>query len=176
MEEFILYDNIFSSEDLDPYKKKCSKKFWNNSYRPDPSLRLGKRNTISLGKNYPEPSKIYSKYVEFLPEYVNSSLETYFENGFSIDAKLSKYDINDEYFWHSDALQKSNINSTWHRIFSSITYLNDDYEGGETEFLDLIIKPQTGKTVVFPSNYCFVHRGRPVLSGTKYILVMHFWV
>jgi len=52
-----------------------------------------------------------------------------------------------------------------------ITYLNDDFEGGETEFLyqGVRVKPEKGKTVIFPASYTHVHRGNPPIGGTKYI-------
>ena len=57
------------------------------------------------------------------------------------------------------------------REFVFITYLNDDFEGGETEFRDhgLRVKPEKGKTVIFPAGYTHMHRGNPPIGGTKYI-------
>ena len=57
------------------------------------------------------------------------------------------------------------------REFVIITYLNDDFDGGETEFLyqSLRVKPAKGKTVIFPAAYTHMHRGNPPLGGTKYI-------
>jgi hypothetical protein len=57
-----------------------------------------------------------------------------------------------------------------------MTILNDDYEGGETEFgCGITIKPTAGKTLIFPSSWLFPHRGKEVISGTKYIYVNHIW-
>ena len=51
-------------------------------------------------------------------------------------------------------------------------YLNDVKEGGETEFLHFSkrIKPKTGRIVIWPAAFPYVHRGNPPLSGEKYIL------
>jgi hypothetical protein len=56
---------------------------------------------------------------------------------------------------------------------SLVTYLNDDFEGGELYFRlqDITYKPQAGDTVIFPSNYMYPHQALPVISGTKYSLV-----
>ena len=51
-------------------------------------------------------------------------------------------------------------------------HLNDVEEGGETEFLHFSkrVKPKTGRIVIWPAGFPYVHRGNPPLSGEKYIL------
>ena len=58
------------------------------------------------------------------------------------------------------------------RAFVFSIYLNDIEEGGETEFLHFSkrIKPKTGRIVIWPAAFPYVHRGNPPLSGKKYIL------
>ena len=58
------------------------------------------------------------------------------------------------------------------RAFVFTVYLNDVEEGGETEFLHFSkrIKPKTGRIVIWPAAFPYVHRGNPPLSGKKYIL------
>ena len=60
--------------------------------------------------------------------------------------------------------------STARRFLSFFWYLNDVEEGGETEFDDLIIKPKKGTLVIFPPLWMFPHRGKPPISGSKYLL------
>jgi hypothetical protein len=57
------------------------------------------------------------------------------------------------------------------RQISLVYYANDDYEGGELEFIffnNLKIKPNAGELVIFPSNYLFVHKVNPITKGEKY--------
>jgi hypothetical protein len=56
---------------------------------------------------------------------------------------------------------------------SLVSYLNDDYEGGEIYFRlqDLNIKPRAGDLVVFPSTFSHPHQAKKVTSGVKYSLV-----
>ena len=57
------------------------------------------------------------------------------------------------------------------RYFSVVCYLNDDFSGGLTSFpgLDYAATPETGKAIVFPSNY--LHCSEPVISGEKIVMV-----
>lgn len=59
------------------------------------------------------------------------------------------------------------------RSVSPILYLNDDYEGGEIEFVNfgIKIKPKAGSLLVFPSSYPYRHIAHPVTNGTKYAIV-----
>lgn len=54
---------------------------------------------------------------------------------------------------------------------SVVLYLNDNYEGGELYFKDqdVLIKPQAGSIVIFPSVKPYYHESLPVKSGTKYM-------
>ena len=58
------------------------------------------------------------------------------------------------------------------RAFVFSIYLNDVEEGGETEFLHFSkrTKPKTGRIVIWPAGFPYLHRGNPPLSGEKYIL------
>ena len=57
-------------------------------------------------------------------------------------------------------------------------FLNDDYEGGETEFFEgnnltsaesvFLGVPETGKAILFPREV--YHRGNKVVNGDKYLL------
>lgn len=65
-----------------------------------------------------------------------------------------------------------------HRAFAWMTYLNDVEEGGRTRFhyFDLDVKPERGKTLIWPAEWTHMHAGEVVRSGTKYIITgwMHF--
>jgi predicted 2-oxoglutarate/Fe(II)-dependent dioxygenase YbiX len=54
---------------------------------------------------------------------------------------------------------------------SVVLYINDDYEGGEIFFKeqDVLIKPEAGSIVIFPSVEPYYHQSLPVASGIKYM-------
>ena len=61
-------------------------------------------------------------------------------------------------------------NTTAHRAFSSILYLNDSYEGGETFFPghQLRLRPRAGTLVLFGAGSDYVHGVTKVRSGLRY--------
>jgi hypothetical protein len=81
--------------------------------------------------------------------------------------QLLKYKGGQEYKAHYDG--GTNIG----RCVSAICYLNDDYEGGELEFVNfkVKVKPEAGMMILFPSNYAYRHIAHPVINGTKYAIV-----
>jgi len=62
------------------------------------------------------------------------------------------------------------------RCISSILYLNDVSDGGETYFdrFDISVSPKAGRLLMFPSNFIYTHEGRPPISNTKYVVVTWF--
>ena len=68
--------------------------------------------------------------------------------------------------------------ATLHRLFAWMTYLNDVEDGGTTDFdyYDLKIKPECGKTLIWPAEWTHVHKGSILKSGKKYIITgwLHF--
>ena len=59
------------------------------------------------------------------------------------------------------------------RDLSVIYFLNDEFEGGELIFpaLGLVIKPQAGTLVCFPSTHQYLHGVSPVTAGQRLSLV-----
>ena len=55
-------------------------------------------------------------------------------------------------------------------------YLNDDFKGGETEFLyyHKRIQPEQGKLLIWPAGLTHAHRGGLVLEGIKYVITGWF--
>ena len=58
---------------------------------------------------------------------------------------------------------------------ASITYLNDDYEGGQTCIVDqkLCVNPKTGTTFYFDGRK-YEHEVKPVKNGTRYTLAIWY--
>ena len=73
--------------------------------------------------------------------------------------------------------ERTSINHA-HRIFAWMTYLNDVEDGGKTNFshYDLKIKPEMGKTLIWPAEWTHAHSGEVLNSGVKHIITgwIHF--
>jgi hypothetical protein len=82
--------------------------------------------------------------------------------------QIQKYNANDGFYkFHHDF----NMECGRSRCLTYLWYLNDVTEGGETEFYEgTKIIPETGKLLIFPSTWTYVHRGNMPISNDKYIM------
>ncbi len=67
---------------------------------------------------------------------------------------------------------------TARRSLVALIYLNDDFDGGETEFtqFDISVQPKQGAIMLFPAMWNWLHKGNPVKKKAKYIVgtMMHY--
>jgi len=178
--KFIYYDYVFSQEDLDIFWEENVGGDWLLADKNNPHTGMQNRDIIMGGatglKSSPPMNNIFDSYVESLgvahkKQFIGGLQKG--NGGFFADEKIARYNIGNDYDWHSDDWVDGN--GTQRRQLSTITYLNDDYTGGETEFEDLIIVPEKGKTLIFPSHWEFIHRGKKVIEGVKYVYINHIW-
>lgn len=84
---------------------------------------------------------------------------------------IQKYSSGDHFSrLHSE---RTSIN-TLHRLFAWMTYLNDVNEenGGTTDFdsYKIKVKPEQGKTLIWPAEWTHAHYGSILKSGEKFII------
>ena len=88
---------------------------------------------------------------------------------------IQKYNPGD-HFSHLHC-ERTSLNSL-HRLFAFMTYLNDVEDGGKTNFdyYGIKVKPEIGKTLIWPAEWTHAHTGEVLKSGTKYIVTgwLHF--
>ena len=62
------------------------------------------------------------------------------------------------------------------RLFGSVLYINNDYQGGEIHYphLGMSIKPKPGMLAVHPGTLEFLHGVRPVTDGVRYTIASFF--
>ena len=95
-------------------------------------------------------------------------------------SQILHYGVGGHYIPHVDAetLYKDDSGidiweKTLDRDLSIVYFLNDDFAGGELVFpeLKLVVKPEPGTLVCFPSDHHYIHGVNPVTSGHRYTIV-----
>ena len=81
--------------------------------------------------------------------------------------EITIWEINSKQGMHFDEARASTN-------LTSITYLNQDYLGGETIFDNgVVIKPEIGKTVFFDGKK-YLHGVSPITKGKRYVLAIWY--
>ena len=170
-EKIIFYDRIYNDDDSERINKSIIKDNWIKNPDYDNATRdVYDINEIDK-KTLPNMFELTDNYFNFLDANQSSKLMKFTSGNFFYSIKFARYNINDDFKPHVDELSHGNAE----RIISSITYLNDDFEGGETEIMGKIITPKKNFTLTFPSNWAFLHQGMRVTKGIKKIMVVHFY-
>ena len=102
------------------------------------------------------------EYIEAVNILKNYKLLTY-------DLKIKKIPIGGGFHqWH---FEDGGIAYS-QRKFVIQLYLNDNFEGGETEFLYQNRRelPKQGDVLLFPAGFTHTHRGNPPIGGDKYLI------
>lgn len=143
--------------------------------------------------------KIYEAYTlvkkDFMSKYGNKDIWpkhyskiNLFNEGINAKIAFLKYDSNDKKgdknspinvnAFHSDVFQQDMDTPGYKLIFTSMIYLNDDYEGGEICFWDgekiIGYKPEAGDIIVFPSCEPFYHGVLNTYENDRYAIRVNY--
>ena len=151
----------------------------------------GKGKNLNLKKTIDitfRPNDLKKPKFEILKQYINELhkcfldyqnqwpfLKTMLKTVYVPSFNIQKYSRGDHFAsLHSE---RTSID-TLHRLFAWMTYLNDVDDGGQTNFshYGIKIKPETGKTLIWPAEWTHAHTGEVLKSGKKYIVTgwIHF--
>jgi len=147
------------------------------------NLEVKKRTDISV-----KPNDLKNEKFSLLKEYIHELHKCYLdylEQWSFLKSIASKMDIGPfnigEYLKgdHFSNMHSERVSiNTLHRLFAFMTYLNDVEDGGETTFshYNIKIKPEKGKTIIWPAEWTHAHSGEILKSGKKYIITgwLHF--
>lgn len=111
----------------------------------------------------------FNEFQDKFPEYIFPA-QYNFEN-----IRIKKYEVGDKFDWHVDVGDYASAK----RFLIGMIYLNDNFEGGHTDFKlskdeILSVKPVEGKMVFFTPFWDNPHRGSVIESGFKYIINIYF--
>ncbi|WP_196885052.1 prolyl hydroxylase family protein [Aureivirga sp. CE67] len=133
------------------------------------SLLSGAKMMKNIRNNYRlihEDKKLAEKLWSRLENFCPKEMENTKASGLNELFRFYRYESSQKFKRHIDGRFKRNEFEESRITF--LIYLNDDFEGGETKFDDLIINPKTGMAL------CFIHEqkheGISVESGEKYVL------
>ncbi|REC59060.1 oxidoreductase, 2OG-Fe(II) oxygenase [Chryseobacterium pennae] len=106
---------------------------------------------------------LFKKAITFLPqEHENCRLLNFNEM-----FRVYKYSPGQQFKMHRDGSYIRNEKEK--SFYTFLIYLNDDFEGGETEFENLFtVAPKKGTALVF--YHPLRHEGKTLISGLKYVL------
>ena len=182
-----VFEHFLSDDECDDFiaffkTKEKSGVICNRQVSENTSALIKSDNSLSISfSDLKIDEKTYTMNSNFIENFWKNGINEYgkyYPRLLDIDKKMWGYKIQKTlagegyHIWHDENSSSDNIT----RIFAYIIYLNDDFTGGETEFLhkNIRITPKKGTLVIFPANYTHTHRGNPPLTGEKYILTS--WV
>jgi predicted 2-oxoglutarate/Fe(II)-dependent dioxygenase YbiX len=159
----------------------------NETLNPDSGVAWTRATTIGRGVNQDERTNYHLGITSAAQECENPAAQNVHNQMYllllaSTIPYAQKYGVEELYHEHYSMLRyrggqhykahSDGVTSTG-RSISAIVYLNNNYEGGEVEFVNfgVKIKPEPGMLLLFPSNYAYSHIAHPVTSGTKYAIV-----
>ena len=149
--------------------RKCIGVFNNgNSGMPvvDSTVKRSTDLYISSESDWNEENLTFDKSLsEHYESYVGKTFSEEYRNDFRARSKgfqIQRTEPGQFYRYHSDSYRD--------RLVTYIWYLNDIFEDGYTEFeFGLKVQPRTGKILLFPATWQYLHRGYPPKSETKYL-------
>ncbi len=170
------YQGAFTPEECDEYIKYIDQFEERNILTYDTNkLTQVDNKSVNVTFDYDFPpysflaKEIIPKFKPCIDEYIeavnilkNYKLLTY-------DLKIKKIPIGGGFHqWH---FENGGILYS-QRKFVIQLYLNDNFKGGETEFLYQNRRelPRQGDVLIFPAGFTHTHRGNPPIGGDKYLI------
>ncbi|MGZ3457725.1 MAG: 2OG-Fe(II) oxygenase [Archangium sp.] len=131
------------------------------------AMRPDIRNNTRVMKDDPVlAGRLWERMKGFVPVH-HPRIGTWHAHGLNERFRYYRYTEGQYFKWHADG---SFIRSTEEEsMFTAMVYLNDDFEGGTTDFhRGPSVAPRRGMLLLFEHE--LVHQGAPVLRGCKYVL------
>jgi len=134
------------------------------------------KNFEEIGPKYNSTKyNYYNRYHLQLNDSYKKNIES-----FLYETYHKKYLLNNQGCWINKITNNTNKEDAFHFDTSDltiVTYLNDEYSGGEFEYInidrkEIKIEAQKGLSLIMDN--ILLHRVLPVLSGTRYSLVCFF--
>ncbi|MCA6067166.1 2OG-Fe(II) oxygenase [Chryseobacterium sp. RG1] len=165
--EIFIIENFLTAEECSEYIKKAEQETFEEA-----KINMHGRQVMSKGIRNNERLMIFDENMaedlfqrakDLLPEEAG----IYNLSGFNEMFRVYKYLPGQLFRMHRDGSYVRNEDEV--SFYTFLIYLNDDFEGGETEFENLFtITPKKGSALVF--YHPLRHEGKTLISGLKYVL------
>lgn len=130
-----------------------------------------RNNLIAIVRAPAVAAKLWERIAPEIPPTMSSGWDgprrTVSAHGLFEPLRVYRYEVGHHFGAHTD---QSYARGDARSLLTLLVYLDDDFEGGETEFLDerRTIVPHTGDALWF--QHALLHSGRAVTRGTKHVL------
>ena len=140
-------------------------------------------NNFFANKSFPLseiPDKYIQNFIQKTKYKLTQTIEDYFkpEDTQYVDfTDVVKWQEGDYMDLHGDNAYypSGEPNYVSHRTFTGVIYLNDNYKGGETFFVnDKEYKPKAGTLIAYPSTIEYAHGVKEIKEGTRCTLAVWF--
>jgi|TARA_R110000744_G_scaffold357489_1_gene464329 predicted 2-oxoglutarate/Fe(II)-dependent dioxygenase YbiX len=169
--DIIIYENILTNEDCDKIAS-----FMIDAKKHNPNFGTGmpweKGNNMFL---HDIPDRFQDCILSYRERLTSVVSEEYHKILYPTHSDMVLWNEGDFMIPHVDngsrGTEQDRINLGF-RDYSAVTYLNDDFEGGETFVEDYTNTPKSGSVIVFPSG--FEHGVKEVIKGKRVTFAMWF--
>jgi len=96
-------------------------------------------------------NELVNKYKKLYPGYTILNFE------------IIKWPVGEKHDWHNDTIYYDK---------TTITYLNEDYEGGKTTVATYTVEPKIGKIILFDAEV--MHKVSPLIEGERYVMIVWY--
>lgn len=126
-------------------------------------MRTDIRNNVRVMLDDPErTAALWNKVSGLVPAFLEGRQAV----GLNERLRFYRYDPGERFAPHTDgSFRRPNGEES---LLTFMIYLDEGFEGGETNFGDVRIVPKTGMALVF--DHYLLHEGAAVTSGRKYVL------
>jgi len=179
-----IYKNFLQKDFCRNFIKKIEKISWQEHYFTElhstKQIKLSGKNELACGfeKEMSKEHKFIMDELWFkIREYVDELKFPWF-NGWRAYSSLrfNKYMKTKKMAEHCDHISSLFNGEGGVPILSIVILFNDNFKGGEfIMFKDTEYKLKTGDLLIFPSNFLFPHKVKPIKEGKRYSAVSWVW-
>ena len=121
-----------------------------------------RNNGRAIYQNKKFADELFDKIKKSLPQEISG----YQLKGLNEEMKIYRYEKGQRFKMHTDVpfVRGKNEKS----LLTIMVYLNEDFEGGATWFMDGSVEPKTGNALIFTQS--LLHAGAEVKEGVKYAI------